>query len=454
MSGLRENLSKAVVLASVTVAHKQGRDCCIVSFSSSSNSVECERITCDTDGIRRLLEFLSFSFGGGTDVTGALKHAIDVLEHDMISSDIILVSDGELPNPPVSNAILTKLEQLKKHNGWEVHGLLVGKSESESLDLLCNEVHNFLGSYDGINESTYLNVGSRPRTLPSSTMSRIPYQRKTFQPLLATSCIPKPSRRQSRMILHATSKLDMNDEINNYHMKLNKRDGKDRTQRRRLNDFDDDLDLQETDYVGHVNSTPKSKIAREIKLEKSEFNQQVEKTVALLLEDASRLVQVNKLAGAELDLTWSDSKVLADTIANVESGLVERDLEARLVVLGMISREHVLFIGPPGTSKSEIGRKLSHLCGGPFFQRLFTRFTTPEEIFGPLSLRALENDEYVRNISGYLPTATVGKFPTTTYFASILMMHNLIHHSFFGRNLQGQLCHPQHATHHSERKEV
>lgn len=50
---------------------------------------------------------------------------------------------------------------------------------------------------------------------------------------------------------------------------------------------------------------------------------------------------------------------------------------------------------------------MSQLCGGPFFQRLFTRFTTPEEIFGPLSLKALENDEYIRCIDGFLPTATV-----------------------------------------------
>ena len=57
--------------------------------------------------------------------------------------------------------------------------------------------------------------------------------------------------------------------------------------------------------------------------------------------------------------------------------------------------------------ESEIGRRLSQLCGGPFFQRLFTRFTTPEEIFGPLSLKALENDQYVRCIEGFLPTATV-----------------------------------------------
>ena len=44
------------------------------------------------------------------------------------------------------------------------------------------------------------------------------------------------------------------------------------------------------------------------------------------------------------------SKVIVDTIGYVESDLIERDIEARLVVLGMISKEHVLFIGPPGTS--------------------------------------------------------------------------------------------------------
>lgn len=54
-----------------------------------------------------------------------------------------------------------------------------------------------------------------------------------------------------------------------------------------------------------------------------------------------------------------------------------------------------------------LGRRLSQLCGGQFFQRLLTRFTTPEEIFGPLSLRALENDEYRRKTDGFLPTASV-----------------------------------------------
>jgi hypothetical protein len=90
---------------------------------------------------------------------------------------------------------------------------------------------------------------------------------------------------------------------------------------------------------------------------------------------------------------------LLAAVRRVSEGLVERDEEARLVVLGMVAQEHVLLLGPPGTGKSALGRRLSQLCGGAFFQRLLTRFSTPEEIFGPLSLRALENDQYRRCVS-------------------------------------------------------
>ena len=53
------------------------------------------------------------------------------------------------------------------------------------------------------------------------------------------------------------------------------------------------------------------------------------------------------------------------------------------------------------------GRRLSKLCKGTYFERLLTRFSVPEELFGPLSLRALEQDQYVRQIKGYLPDANV-----------------------------------------------
>ncbi|CAD7700318.1 unnamed protein product, partial [Ostreobium quekettii] len=59
------------------------------------------------------------------------------------------------------------------------------------------------------------------------------------------------------------------------------------------------------------------------------------------------------------------------------------------------------------TAKSELARRMSSLCEGRYFERLLTRFSVPEELFGPLSMTGLENDLYVRKIDGYLPTAEI-----------------------------------------------
>lgn len=89
-------------------------------------------------------------------------------------------------------------------------------------------------------------------------------------------------------------------------------------------------------------------------------------------------------------------------------GLIERDEVVRLALLSALAGEHLLLIGEPGTAKSVLARKL-HLAfrGGEYFERLLTKFSVPEELFGPLSIKALENDCYLRLTERYLPAASI-----------------------------------------------
>jgi len=113
---------------------------------------------------------------------------------------------------------------------------------------------------------------------------------------------------------------------------------------------------------------------------------------------------------AKLDGVQPTSELRAKVVKSVlelQEGLLEREVEVRLLLLAALCGEHLLLLGPPGTAKSELARRLSGLCEGKYFERLLTRFSVPEELFGPLSMQGLENDLYIRKIDGYLPTAEV-----------------------------------------------
>ena len=74
----------------------------------------------------------------------------------------------------------------------------------------------------------------------------------------------------------------------------------------------------------------------------------------------------------------------------------------------VLANEHVLLIGPPGTAKSALVRSIAQAFDRSYFERLLTKFSTPEELFGPISLKALEQDRFVRVTTGKLPEAEFG----------------------------------------------
>src|ERR1700732_1457634 len=77
-------------------------------------------------------------------------------------------------------------------------------------------------------------------------------------------------------------------------------------------------------------------------------------------------------------------------------------------IVAMLSSNHVLIIGPPGTAKSMLAEELcQRVEGAEYFQWLLTKFTTPEEIFGAVSLKALEQDDYRRVTTHKLPEAHI-----------------------------------------------
>ena len=117
---------------------------------------------------------------------------------------------------------------------------------------------------------------------------------------------------------------------------------------------------------------------------------------------------------------------LSQLINSLQQGLIERDMPVRLALLSMLAGEHLLLIGAPGTAKSELARRLHRVVrDGDYFERLLTKFSVPEELFGPLSIKSLEQDQYHRLTKNYLPSASIA-FIDEIFKANSAILNSLL----------------------------
>lgn len=130
--------------------------------------------------------------------------------------------------------------------------------------------------------------------------------------------------------------------------------------------------------------------------------------------------------GATKKLPSTERAKFQKLAKNLQARFMERDAEIQGLLVAAIAGEHILLVGPPGTGKSLIARAFSDAFqGASYFEWLLTKFSTPEELYGPLSISGLQADRYRRVTAGKLPEADVA-FLDEIFKANSAILNSLL----------------------------
>jgi MoxR-like ATPase len=95
-------------------------------------------------------------------------------------------------------------------------------------------------------------------------------------------------------------------------------------------------------------------------------------------------------------------------MAKLREVFVEREEIIEAEFINALCKQHMILIGPPGTAKSAVIECFcKSMTGWKYFAWQLTKYSVPEELFGPYSLAALKNDQFLRKIDGKLPQAHI-----------------------------------------------
>lgn len=116
---------------------------------------------------------------------------------------------------------------------------------------------------------------------------------------------------------------------------------------------------------------------------------------------------------------------LLDLGTSLDQMFLGRSETIRLMLVSAVAGEHLLLIGPPGTAKSALIREFAKGIDAVYFEYLLTRFTEPNEIFGPIDIESFRQGKYERRTEGMLPASEV-VFLDEVFKASSAILNSLL----------------------------
>jgi MoxR-like ATPase len=102
-----------------------------------------------------------------------------------------------------------------------------------------------------------------------------------------------------------------------------------------------------------------------------------------------------------------EQSTLARLRTELNNSFAERSELIDGALTALISKEAMFILGPPGTAKSTVCRHLCRAIGGKYYETLMNKMTTPDELFGSISINGLKNDKYIRVTDNKLPEAHI-----------------------------------------------